>query len=153
MKHKFSLNNFRMLSVFVILALVSGCANASPAIAAAPYTLIDLGTLGGSTSIATDINQAGQAVGYSYLAGDIKLHPFVWEGGVMTDLGTLGGNHSQALAINEAGQVVGYSGLVGDAADHAFVWDGGVMTDLGTLGGSASVAVDINEAGQVVGYS
>ena len=49
------MNKFRMISVLVILALIF---NVSPAFAA--YTLTDLGTLGGSSSQAVAINEAGQ---------------------------------------------------------------------------------------------
>src|SRR6185503_13442543 len=86
MKKENIMNKIRMMSVLVILALIS---NISPAYAA--YTLTDLGTLGGSSSQAVAINEAGQIIGQSYLAGDAEQHAFVWQGGVMTDLGTLGG--------------------------------------------------------------
>ena len=94
-----------MMSVFVILALVF----VSPALAAAPYTLTDLGTLSGSYSYPVAINEAGQVIGSSTLAGNASSHAFVWEGGVLTDLGTLGGSTSYSVAINEAGQVLGWS--------------------------------------------
>jgi probable HAF family extracellular repeat protein len=150
MKHKFSLNKFRILSVLVILALVFGYANASPAIAATTYTLTDLGTLGGSESFAYAINEAGQVIGHSYLAGDTAQHAFVWDAGVMTDLGTFGGSESFAYDINEAGQVVGTADIAEDDFTHAFLWEGGVMTDLGNLYSGDSYAGPINEAGQVI---
>src|SRR5574341_1289131 len=154
MKHKLSLNQSRMLLVLIILAMGSGCANASPALATSPYTLIDLGTLGGSKSFAHAINEAGQVIGYYFLAGNTSYHPLLWEGGVMTDLGTLGSNNSYPVAINEAGQVIGYAYQRQEDATtyHAFVWENGVMTEL-TLGGSYSEPYAINEAGQVVGTS
>ena len=139
---------FRLISFFVILAMLF----VSPALAAGPYTITDLGTFGGSYSEARDINAAGQVVGTSYTAGDNETRAFFWEGGVMTDLGTLGGSSSSAFAINEAGQVIGWSFTAG-TANHAFLWEGGVMTDLGTLGGTTSRALAINEAGQVIGYA
>jgi len=140
------------LTIFVVLALVFDFANVSSAIAATSYTLIDLGTLVGNNSYPVAINEAGQVIGYSYLADNIGRRAFVWEDGVMTDL-TLGGSSSRAEAINESGQVVGWSSLAGDTSHHAFLWEGGVMSDLGTLGGINSAAVAINEAGQVLGVS
>ena len=53
--------------------------------------LTSLGTLGGSYSIATGINDAGQVVGYSDTATGLQ-HAFITgpNGVGMTDLGTLG---------------------------------------------------------------
>src|SRR6516225_6598824 len=55
--------------------------------------MIDLGTLGGTIGIPNAMNNQGQVVGLSNLAGDQSFHPFRWtkaEG--MTDLGTFGGS-------------------------------------------------------------
>ncbi|HEU0297499.1 MAG TPA: PKD domain-containing protein [Anaerolineales bacterium] len=155
MKHNFSLNKFRMLSVLLILALISGYASASPASAATTYTLTDLGTLGGfSDSFARAINEAGQVIGNTFQAGTNSYRAFLWEGGVMTDLGTFGGlgvGDSFAYDINEAGQVVGQAYSADYEQIHAFLWEGGVMTDLAPYEGFDSRAGLINEAGQVLG--
>jgi probable HAF family extracellular repeat protein len=115
--------------------------------------VIVLPTLGGSATVAYDINDAGQVVGLSYTAGDDAYHAFLWTPGQgIQDLGTLGGSTSIASAINEAGQVVGESATA--SGRRAFLWTPGQgMQDLGTLGGVYSVATDINDAGQVVGYT
>jgi probable HAF family extracellular repeat protein len=119
-------------------------------------TMSDLGTLGGSYSSASGINNSGQVVGYSYTAGG-RQHAFSYSGGTMSDLGTLGGSESYANGINSSGQVVGGSDTVyvpvGKPPSHAFLYSGGTMSDLGTLGGSFSRALGINNSGQVVGYA
>jgi probable HAF family extracellular repeat protein len=120
-------------------------------------TLQDLGTLGGETSIALNINASGQIAGFSATA-DGHTHAVLWENGKITDLGTLGGLDSNGVGVNDAGQVVGLSTTapdqaLGDPGTHAFLWDKGTMTDLGTLGGPVSRANSINNNGQVGGAS
>ena len=113
----------------------------------------DLGTLGGTIGYPGYLNNQGQVVGQSDLAGDMTFHPFLWDkrSGIM-DLGTLGGNNGAATWINDAGDVVGEADLPGSQAHDAFLWKHGVMTDLGNLG-QTSFAFGINSERQVVGHS
>jgi len=70
--------------------------------------LENLGTLGGSSSFASRINEKGEVVENSLTAGDNGLHSFVTQHGAMVDLGTTGGYACNvALAINNRTQVVG----------------------------------------------
>jgi probable HAF family extracellular repeat protein len=119
------------------------------------YTVTDLGSLGGSCW-ALAVNNAGEAVGYSYLP-DGQIRAVRWQNGAISDLGTLGGTTGAARGINDSGVIVGDS-RTADSTDaqtviHACLWQGGVITDLGTLGGTISKAKAINSHGQVVGYS
>jgi len=135
----------RSLLAFPVLFAVA------PAGAAVQFSVVDLGTLGGSSSSATAINGAGQVVGNAGTSGNAASRAFLWQSGSMQDLGTLGGTSSYANGVNAAGQVVGYAHISGNAANHAFLWQSGSMQDLGTLGGTRSDASGINAAGQVVG--
>jgi probable HAF family extracellular repeat protein len=109
-----------------------------------------LGTLGGRSSYAYGINNAGQAVGSA--EGTTAIHAFLSSGGTMQDLGSFGGIQSIGYAISDAGHVTGWSHTLGGAATHAFLYSGGTMLDLGTLGG-ITTGRDVNESGQVTGHS
>lgn len=133
---------------------------------AAAYTILDLGTLGG-TYIASNgfgtINASGQVVGYSYVSPP-QIHAFrTAPNGPITaasDLGVLAsGTESTAVGINDSGQAVGGSSTTADpdGPSHAFrTTSNGVITaasDLGTLGGTFSLARAVNASGQAVGNS
>ena len=132
--------------ICLVLVLGAGAACAVPI-----YTFTDLGTLGGSSSYACSLNDAGQVAGYSYTAGAV-MHGFEYSGGSMSDLGTLGGSTSYARGINDTGQIVGYSTIT-TGATRAFLYSGGSMSDLGTLGGNGSWAYGISDTGKIAGYS
>ncbi len=116
-------------------------------------SVLDLGTLGGTSSVGYAVNKNGWVTGTSGLPGDQVGHAFLYSGSAMTDLGTLGGPQSYGRAINGSGQVAGYSNVPNMMPDHAFLYSNGAMQDLGTLGGHYSAAYGINDSGQVTGYS
>jgi probable HAF family extracellular repeat protein len=92
-------------------------------------TTTDLGTLGGSDSIATGINNAGQMVGYANTSGDQQQHATVWNGGIATDLNSFldvatvsaGWILTQANAINDQGWIVGTAQNSVTGAQHAYL--------------------------------
>lgn len=138
--------------------------------------IIDLGTLGGSFSYASGVNDRGQVVGSAMNAvadpfvlaecGDDVLTPterraYIWEeGSDLQELGTLGGPDSCAMFINKHGQVTGNSftnyapnPATGVPTQDPFFWANGRMTDLGGLGGTLGHISAMNDRGQVCGDS
>ena len=120
-----------------------------------------LGTLGGLSSYAEDINNSGQVVGKADIdpnfVGLHVGHAYLYSNGTMTDLHTLGGGNrwsysSYASGINNSGQVVG-----GFGAGNPFLYSNGTMFQLNDWispgsGWSLTSASDINDLGQIVGY-
>lgn len=128
-----------MIRYWVAAALAAGAANAS----AADWTLVDLGTLGGSNAFAGAISSGGRIAGCAETSSG-EIHAFVWQGGTMTDLGRgadAPGN-SCALAVNDQGLAAGRASN-GDVV----LWSGRGVQSLG-FGGDVG---DMNEAGVVVG--
>jgi probable HAF family extracellular repeat protein len=131
------------------------------------YRVLDLGTLGGSLSIAFGLNDRGLVEGFSTSVGDTSVHAFVWQNGVMTDLGTLEGPNSQAFfGPNERGQAAGVSELsIPDPNSEdfcgfgthlscvPFLWQSGLMQPLPILGGNNGQADGINNRGEVAGWA
>jgi probable HAF family extracellular repeat protein len=137
------------------------------------YTVVNLGTLGGTIEEANGISNRGWVAGYSTLQGDQTAHATLWtkETGLQ-DLGTLGGPSSEVTwpVKDDRGLIAGLSdtsdtdpfnesfcGLSPSGIDpyicRAFLWQNGVMTALPTLGGYNSVATTVNNRGQVVGWA
>jgi uncharacterized membrane protein len=116
----------------------------------------DIGGLGGTCTLTTDLNNRSQIVGVSALTGDSVTHPFVWDAatGVTDLMGASNGFSGYVDAINERGQIVGQAC---DAVTcYAALWrkSGGKWreTDLGifTVGG-CPFATSVNASGQTVG--
>lgn len=78
--------------------------------------MTDLGTLGGSMSVAVDINQRGQVLGFS------DDHVVVWFGDVAIDL-ALRGVDGYPVAVNDCGDVVAQRDTP-DGGGHAYLWRG-----------------------------
>jgi probable HAF family extracellular repeat protein len=146
---------FTMLVAMALLGVLAGSSGA----ASEDYTVTDLGTLGGTYSYASGVNDGGQVVGYSSTTNDTATHAFLYpdENNKLEDLGTLGGSVSYAYDINEGGQVVGEAYINNDADNHAFLYDSTKgMQDLNDLippdsGWTLYYAGAINTAGQIVG--
>ena len=141
--------------VIVMAATVMGCGGGG---AGVPDTWLfrvtDLGTLGGDMSCATAVNDSGQVVGWSRLAGTNARHAFRWTGGNMIDLGTLAaGGDSEATGINNSGVICGTSDVHGPN-QRAFRYFNNQLEDIGTLGAAVNATAEgISSAGQIVGGS
>ena len=106
----------------------------------------------GLNSAASDINDAGVAVGTAWAPYG---NAAVWSNGSVQLLPGLGGDYSSASAINSSGLIVGSSRITAAGASHAVLWKDGVAIDLNTLvedfGLTLQYATDINDNGWIVG--
>jgi probable HAF family extracellular repeat protein len=128
----------------------SGC-DVMHAIVSDRGAIRDLGTLGGATSTAAAINDAGQVAGSAELPNGY-MHAFISGPAGLTDLGTLGGANSFGGAINSKGHVVGVA-VTSTGWWRAFLWDGYGMRDLGSSLGPESVAFAVSSHDVAVGRS
>jgi probable HAF family extracellular repeat protein len=133
-------------------------------------TITDLGTpgLGGTSSLATGVNDAGQVVGgaqnaipdpYSFFGLGTQTRAFLWQNGQIQDLGTLGGPDAFATYVNNEGQITGVSDTnytpnpnTGSPPQNPFLWQNGRMKDLGNLGGAQAAVNGFSARGDVIGW-
>lgn len=157
------------MTILALLAMPTPCLAQKPNHKLPHYTVVDLGTLGGTFSGTQDDapNQSGQVDGYSTLPGDNVTHAFLWSRRRMIDLGTLGGPNSNAIwQMNDWGAVPAVSDTTTlDPNDEdycflgtnficrAFIWYQGLKITLPTLGGNNTYGGQINNWGQMVGAS
>jgi probable HAF family extracellular repeat protein len=138
-------------------------------------SIVDLGTLGGTQSLAADINQPGQIVGvaaneiadpFSIFGWSTQTRAALWQNDKLRDLGTLGGTDAATAMINDRGQIAGFSytssdptsnclpfGIPVPLATGAFLWERGKMVNLGGFGGTCTFAGAINNRGEIIGQS
>jgi probable HAF family extracellular repeat protein len=114
----------------------------------------ELGTLGGTNSVAISLINAGQVVGVSSLPGDLVSHAFSWSAsGGMQDLGTFSSfpnGMSWATSINNTGEIVGWATKANHQVGTA-VWNGGQLRELPITLGKSDLAYAVSDAGQIVG--
>jgi len=118
--------------------------------------MTDLGSFGGTCTLAAALNSKGQIVGQGLRTGDQSAPAFLWEKGLLHELaGSLGGDASGAFAINDRGEAVGFANLPGNNTFHATLWENlNSIKDLGAIGSDqCSFAGAINAIGQIVGSS
>lgn len=133
--------------------------------ASSSFTLTALGTLGGVTSFALDVNNLRQVSGNSLVTSDpgstgSLLRAYLWTAGVMKNLGSMPpippststNRFGRGYAVNDAGVVVGE---YNNDSSRAFVYQAGAMAGLIRLAGDTDggVALDINNSNVIVGSS
>ena len=137
--------------------------------------MFNLGTFGGTNSLANDVNDHGIAVGGAEnkdpdpfnFGGNLLGLPsptawqgFLWQGHGLKKLGTLGGPDSFALIVNQRDEISGISftnSVVNPTTElpttAAFFWKNGKMRNIGSFGGVFSTMSYLNDKSQVVGFS
>jgi probable HAF family extracellular repeat protein len=124
------------------------------------YSLIDLGTLNGTSVTPGDINDAGVVSGIATNPSYVT-QGFLWRKGDIVALKTWGGPNSFAWALNDHAAVSGFAETAkldpngedfGGFGTHLIllptVWSGGHMVALPLLGGNNGTAGGINDLGQ-----
>jgi probable HAF family extracellular repeat protein len=114
----------------------------------------DIGGLGGTCTLANDLNNQGQIVGGSALTGDTQVHPFVWNTatGVIDLLDSSDSSYGFAEGENEHGDVAG--GTCDSVTCYALLWrKSGGKWQKSTLSAVADNAfsISINASEQVIG--
>jgi probable HAF family extracellular repeat protein len=94
-------------------------------------TMTELGLLGGDTSEAHSINNAGLVAGFSSISDNGEIHATLWENGTVTDLNSFldidavnaGWVLTQANGINDNGSIVGiaYNSKLSPYVFHPFL--------------------------------
>lgn len=132
------------------------------------YTIVDLGTLGGSFSQGISVNDRGWVVGTSTLTGDQMEHEFLWRDGKMTDVGSSFGSlnslASDGAGINREGTLTGildtstpdpngedFCGIGDHNICLPFVWRKGTAALLPLPGGNNGATNELNNRGEIVG--
>jgi probable HAF family extracellular repeat protein len=119
-----------------------------------PYTLTDLGSLGGGDTQAFDVNDSAQVVGFSRTAA-LQSRGFLWADSQMANLGVVNADDFQSAAVdlNGLGDAVGTSTLKNGLARAALWRNGsiiGLTPELPPYEGT-SFAAAINDHGHIVG--
>ena len=144
----------RLIACRIILTWSALLAYGMPAVGAVSYTVIDLGTLGGSSSRGQSINNLGQVTG-ALVTAQGSTHAFLYSGGNMTDLGTAGGRYSIGFGINSVGQIASAGDDTG-GTDRILLYQNGGWQILGGLFAQLTFlnyAFAINDEGAITGQS
>ena len=156
-----TLKRFAGSLVTLALALAAGALHGQAVVS----SFTDIGTLGGTLSYASGINDAGEVVGWSEPADYDSEQAFLYSGGGMTNidyLPTLGiGSAMVGTTINNAGQyTIDYHEMIFSSLGE-FTTDsvllipgnfGHADTPLDTLGAPYVYGHAVNSSGEIAGY-
>jgi probable HAF family extracellular repeat protein len=107
------------------------------------------GSLGGTHTLASRINDQGLIVGEASIPGDAATHTVVWENGVMRDVQAFTSGSTFPWGLSNTGIVVGQWNPGG--VSYSWTASGG-MSVLAGLEGPNDIPIGVNDAGQVVGW-
>ncbi len=158
-----------LLLVFLFCTVAAPWAASQKNTPALPhYNVFDLGTLGGTYSLAGGLSNSGWVEGVSTLTDGYE-NPVFWHNGKIADLGTLGGPNGDAgWRPSDAGDVAGGSetGAVDPYAENYCAYGDNLicvpffyrhstkkMTQLPLLGGNNGWAGGVNDFDVIVGNS
>ena len=106
--------------------------------------LVDIGTLGGTYSEGTGINDLNEIAGVSSVKGSSLNHLFLYAKGHMSDLGTVAGESFVNAAINNRGEIVG-SAINSAGAGSSFIYRGRSFEKI------PLIAAGLNNNGEIAG--
>ncbi|MBZ5609915.1 MAG: HAF repeat-containing protein [Acidobacteriia bacterium] len=109
------------------------------------YSVTNLGSWGGSSSMGYQINDSGSVIGWAETVAGVQQAFQSPGGGPIQPLSFPSASDSYAYGINGSGAIVGTSYVNGQP--HGTVWTGSGVTDLG----AGIYAMGINNAGVIIG--
>lgn len=106
--------------------------------------LVDIGTLGGTYSEGTGINDSNEIAGVSSVTGSNLNHLFLYAKGHMSDLGTVAGQSFFNAEINNRGEIVG-SAVNSTGVGSSYIYRGRSFEKIPLL------AAGLNNKGEIAG--
>ena len=148
-------NRKKLSSAVAAVTIGIGCANSARGLVP-EYTILDLNTLGGTTSDANGINNAGQVIGTA-LTGTGATRAFLTSPNAAINPATdalpllSGGSLNKAYGVNASGQVAGWGSS--SSGDRAYRYSGGASATFAPIAGNFSYGQAVNLPGLLVGTS